>query len=93
MRRTSTLFSLPDGYTGNSPRLAVCAGRIARDLINRVSVFGVDARSYYRATLPCASEDDADEGCYSQYENRCEGKNPNYPKLLSIIIVALLVAE
>jgi hypothetical protein len=38
-------------------------------------------------------EDDADEGSYSQHEDRCEGKDPNHPKLFAILIGLLLVAK
>jgi hypothetical protein len=39
------------------------------------------------------SEDQADEASYGQHDNRRKGKKPKHPKLLSILIGALIVAE
>jgi hypothetical protein len=39
------------------------------------------------------SEENADKASYGQEENRCNGEKPKHPKLLSILIDALIVAE
>jgi hypothetical protein len=39
------------------------------------------------------SEDDADEASYGQHENRCNSEKRKHPKLSSILIGALIVAE
>ena len=38
-------------------------------------------------------EDEVDEASYGQHDNRRNGKKPKHPKLLSILIGALIVAE
>jgi hypothetical protein len=37
-------------------------------------------------------EDETDEASYRQYDNRRNGKKPKHPKLLSVLIGALVVA-
>jgi hypothetical protein len=39
------------------------------------------------------SKDEAYEASYGQHDNRRNGKKPKHPKLLSILIGALIVAE
>jgi hypothetical protein len=63
------------------------AGDRARIVISRVG--GVPANGQRGKS----SEDDADEASYCQHDNRRNGEKPKHPKLLSILIGALIVSE